>query len=132
MRSYTVVYTTGESLLRPRRFTVRLDAASEGDAASQVIAMHQDWFCRIELIVPTASLNSMYARVTHAGMSLGTAKAKGVRYPYVYQFGPQAGLPTLTIRVSVEPGISTDERNYAVMRAAIGLGYKLIAVKRIR
>lgn len=132
MRSYTVVYTTGDSPLRPRLFTVRLDAASEGDAASQVIAMHQDWFCRIELIVPTASLNSMYARVTRAGMSLGTAKVKGMRYPYVYQFGPQVGLPTLTIRVSVESGISPDERNYAVMRAAIGLGYKLMAVKRTR
>lgn len=132
MRNYTVVYTTGDSILRSRRFTVRLDAASEGDAASQVVAMHQDWFCRIDLVVPTASLNSMYARVTRWGMSLGTAKVKGLRYPYVYQFGPQGGLPTLTIKVSVESGLSADERNYAVMRAAIGLGYKLIAVKRIR
>lgn len=132
MRSYTVVYNIGTSPLRPRLFTVRLDAASEEDAASQVIAMHQDRFCRIELIAPTASLNSMYARITRAGMSLGAAKVAGVRYPYVYQFGPQGGLPTLTVKVSVEQGVSMDERNYAVMRAAIRLGYKLMAVKRIK
>lgn len=132
MRSYTVVYAAGESALRSRLFTVRLDAASEEDAASQVLGMHQDWFCRIELIVPTASQNSMYGRVTHEGLSLRAAKVAGMRYPYVYQFGPQGGLPTLTIKVSVEPGISADERNYAVMRTAMRLGYKLMAVKRTR
>lgn len=132
MRNYTVIYTTGNSPLRPRLFTLRLDAASEADAVTQVCQMHQDSFCRIELVVPTAGLNSMYAYITRAGLSLGAVKAAGMRYPYTYQFGPQSGLPTLTIRVSVEPGISTDERNYAVMRAAIGLGYKLLAVKRIR
>jgi hypothetical protein len=127
-----VVYTAGESPMRGRLFTLRLDAANEEDAASQVAAMHQDWFCRIELIVPTASQNSMYARITRAGLSLGATRVTGMRYPYTYQFGPQGGLPTLTIRVSVAPGISADERNYAVMRAAMGLGYKLLAVKRIR
>lgn len=132
MRSYTVVYTAGNSPLRSRLFTLRLDAASEEDAESQVRQMHQDWFCRIELIVPTASQNSMYARVTRAGLSLGAAKAAGMRYPYTYQFGPQGGLPTLTIKVSVAPGISADERNYAVMRTAMRLGYKLMAVRRTR
>lgn len=132
MRNYTVVYATGNSPLRARFFTVRLDAASEEDAAAQVAGMHQGWFCRIELIAPTASLNSMYAYVTRAGMSLGAAKVRGMRYPYVYQFGPQAGLPTLTVRVSVGQGVSLDERNYAIMRAAIRLGYKLMAVKRIK
>jgi hypothetical protein len=132
MRNYTVVYTAGESPMRGRLFTVRLDAANEEDAASQVAGMHQDWFCRIELIVPTASQNSMYARITRAGLSLGAARVAGMRYPYVYQFGPQGGLPTLTIKVSVAPGISADERNYAVMRTAMRLGYKLLAVKRTR
>lgn len=132
MRNYTVVYTAGKSPLRPQRFTLRLDAASEEDAAAQVRGMYQGWFCRIDLVAPTVSLSSMYARVTRAGMSLGTDKVRGLRYPYTYRFGPQDCLPTLTIRLSAESGLSVDERNYAVMKAAIGLGYRLIAVRRIR